>query len=119
MASRCDTSRRSSWSRRSRTAMYQAYYGLSEYPFELTANPRYLFFTAQHREALSNLQHRPSSAKPITVLLGEAGTGKSTLLRAALESDRCRHVSCVYIDNPTLTREEFGEPLARRSDPGH
>jgi general secretion pathway protein A len=98
--------------------MYQAYYGLSESPFELTANPRYLFFTAQHREALSNLEYGLSSAKPITVLIGEAGTGKSTLLRAALESDRCRHVSCVYIDNPTLTREEFVETLAARFDLG-
>lgn len=98
--------------------MYQAFYGLSESPFELTANPRYLFFTAQHREALSNLEYGLSHAKPITVLIGEAGTGKSTLLRAALESDRCRHVSCVYIDNPTLTREEFVETLAARFDLG-
>src|SRR5438093_3945470 len=98
--------------------MYQAFYGLSEAPFELTANPRYLFFTAQHREALSNLESGLSSAKPITVLIGEAGTGKSTLLRAALESDRCRHVSCVYLDNPTLTRDEFVETLAARFDLG-
>jgi type II secretory pathway predicted ATPase ExeA len=77
-----------------------------------------LFFTAQHREALSNLEYGLSCAKPITVLIGEAGTGKSTLLRAALESDRCRHVTCVYIDNPTLTREEFVETLAARFDLG-
>src|SRR6478672_9540205 len=83
--------------------MYQAYYGLSESPFELTANPRYLFFTAQHREALSNLEYGLSVAKPVTVLIGEAGTGKSTLLRAALASDKCRDVTCILIDNPTLT----------------
>jgi general secretion pathway protein A len=98
--------------------MYQEFYGLSEAPFELTANPKYLFFTAQHREALSNLEYGLSSAKPVTVLIGEAGTGKSTLLRAALESDRCRHVSCVYLDNPTLTRNEFVETLAARFDLG-
>ena len=98
--------------------MYRAFYGLSEPPFELTANPKYLFFTAQHREALSNLEYGLSCAKPITVLIGEAGTGKSTLLRAALESDRCRHVSCVYLDNPTLTRDEFVETLAARFDLG-
>src|SRR4029079_10691839 len=69
-------------------------------------------------EALSNLEYGLSCAKPITVLIGEAGTGKSTLLRAALESDRCRHVTCVYIDNPTLTREEFVETLAARFDLG-
>jgi general secretion pathway protein A len=98
--------------------MYQSFYGLAEAPFELTANPKYLFFTGQHREALSNLEYGLSSAKPITLLVGEAGTGKSTLLRAALESERCRRVSCVYLNNPTLTRNEFVETLASRFDLG-
>jgi len=98
--------------------MYQSFYGLAEAPFELTANPKYLFFTGQHREALSNLEYGLSSAKPITLLIGEAGTGKSTLLRAALDSERCRRVSCVYLNNPTLTRNEFVETLASRFDLG-
>jgi len=98
--------------------MYLSFYGLKEAPFELTANPKYLFFTAQHREALSNLEYGLSSAKPITLLIGEAGTGKSTLLQAALESERCRQVSCVYLNNPTLTRNEFVETLAARFDLG-
>ena len=92
--------------------MYLSFFGLREKPFELTANPRYLFFTGQHREALSNLEYGLSSAKAITVLIGEAGTGKTTLLRAALESERCRHVRAVFIHNPTLTRNEFIEILA-------
>lgn len=94
--------------------MYQRYYGLRELPFELTPNPRYLFFSGRHREALSNLQYGLSSAKPATVLIGEAGTGKTTLLRAALESEQCRSVRCVYLNNPALTRDEFVETLARR-----
>lgn len=93
--------------------MYQAFYGLRESPFELTSDPRYLFLTASHREALSNLQYGLLAAKAITVLIGQAGTGKTTLLRTALESDRCRHVRCVYLNNPTLTRAEFIELLAR------
>ena len=55
-----------------------------------------------------------SSAKAITVVVGEAGTGKTTLLRAALESERCRRVKAIVLDNPTLTREEFVEILAAR-----
>src|SRR5262249_59827915 len=51
---------------------------------------------------------------PVTVLIGEAGMGKSTLLRAVLASEKCRHVQCVLIDNPTLTRAEFFETLAAR-----
>ena len=98
--------------------MYERFYGFREAPFELTSNPRFLFFTAQHREALSNLEYGLSVAKPVTVLIGEAGTGKSTLLRAALASDMCRHVTCVFIDNPMLTRAEFFETLASRFDVG-
>jgi len=94
--------------------MYQRFFGLHERPFELTSNPKYLFFSAQHREALANLEYGLSSAKAITVVVGEAGTGKTTLLRAALESERCRRVKAIVLDNPTLTREEFVEILAAR-----
>ena len=94
--------------------MYQRFYGLRELPFELTPNPRYLYLTPRHREALSNLQYGLFSAKAVTMLVGEAGTGKTTLLRAALESDSCRNVRCVYLNNPALTRSEFVEILARR-----
>jgi type II secretory pathway predicted ATPase ExeA len=55
-----------------------------------------------------------TSSKPVTVLVGEAGTGKTTLLRAALESDACRSIRCVYLNNPALTRAEFVEMLATR-----
>jgi type II secretory pathway predicted ATPase ExeA len=98
--------------------MYQRFYGLRELPFELTPNPTFLFLSARHREALSNLEYGLSTAKPVTVLIGEAGTGKTTLLRAALESERCRRVRCVYLNNPALTRDEFVETLARRFDLG-
>jgi type II secretory pathway predicted ATPase ExeA len=94
--------------------MYQDYYGLRSLPFELTPNPAFLFLSRGHREALSNLQYGLFSAKPVTVLIGEAGTGKTTLLRAALQSEACRHVGCVYLNNPALTRAEFVETLARR-----
>ena len=94
--------------------MYQDFYGLRELPFELTPNPKYLFLPPQHREALSTLEYGLSSAKPITVLIGEAGTGKTTLIHAALESERCRGVRCVYVNNPLLTRQEFVETLSLR-----
>jgi general secretion pathway protein A len=96
--------------------MYQRFYGLRELPFELTPNPSFLFLSPRHREALSNLEYGLYAAKPITVLIGEAGTGKTTLIRAALESDRCSNVRCVYLNNPALTRAEFVETLAKQFD---
>jgi len=98
--------------------MYQQFYGLQELPFELTPNPKCLFMTRRHREALSNLQYGLFSAKAITVLIGEAGTGKTTLLHTALESPPCRNVSCVYLNNPALTRAEFVEILSQRFNLG-
>jgi general secretion pathway protein A len=92
--------------------MYQHFYGLRELPFELTPNPKYLFLTRQHREALSTLVYGLSSGKGVTALIGEAGTGKTTLLHAALQSEHCRQVTCVYLMNPTLTRAEFIEILS-------
>jgi general secretion pathway protein A len=94
--------------------MYQDFFGLRELPFELTPNPRFLFMTPRHKEALGNLQYGLSTAKAVTVLIGEAGTGKTTLLRSAFESDLCKHVQCVYLNNPALTRGEFFDVLARR-----
>jgi type II secretory pathway predicted ATPase ExeA len=94
--------------------MYERFYGLRELPFELTPNPRYLYLPPKHREALSNLEYGLFAAKALTVLVGEAGTGKTTLLRAALESERCRGVRCVYLNNPALTRAEFVSMLAAR-----
>jgi len=94
--------------------MYAKFYGFRAAPFELTANPGYLFLTAQHREALSNLEYGLAASKAITVLIGEAGTGKSTLLRAAIASEMCRHVKCIHVDNPALTRAEFFHTVASR-----
>ena len=94
--------------------MYQEFYGLRELPFELTANSRFLFLTGRQREALSILQYGLLSAKSLTLLVGDAGTGKTTLIQAALESERCRAVHCVYLNNPMLSAADFVTMLARR-----
>ncbi len=97
--------------------MYRTFYGLVDRPFDLTTNPRYLVLTDAHREALSNLDYGIASRKGITLLLGEAGTGKTTVIRAALERQPTR-VHCVHLNNPALTREEFVEMLAARFELG-
>ena len=94
--------------------MYEKFYGLRERPFDLTPNPRYLYLTGGHREALSNLQYGITGRKGMTLLIGEAGTGKTTLVRAALDAVAGPSVRCVYLSNPVLTRDEFYEFLARK-----
>jgi type II secretory pathway predicted ATPase ExeA len=92
--------------------MYERFYGLRERPFDLLPNPKYLYLTARQREALSNLQYGLSVPRGLTLLVGEAGTGKTTLIQAALaELDR-NSIECVLVSNPTLTRDEFYEYLA-------
>ena len=83
--------------------MYERYYGLQERPFDLSPNPRFLCFTAQHREAFVHLQYGLSGRPGITMLVGEAGTGKTTLIRAALQASNGTS-TIVHLSNPTLSR---------------
>lgn len=94
--------------------MYLRFFGLSTLPFELTPNPRFLFLTDGHREALGTLHYGVSSGKSITVLLGQAGMGKTTLLRTVLESEEYGQVRWVCLNNPILTRKDFLQTLASR-----
>jgi type II secretory pathway predicted ATPase ExeA len=93
--------------------MYEAFFGVRQRPFELTPNPRFLVPTRSHGEALANLEYGISSRKGITLLIGEAGTGKTTLIRTALERQQTR-THCIELQNPALTRDEFIEMLAVR-----
>jgi len=93
--------------------MYETFFGLRERPFELAPNPRFLLLTSRHSEALSNLEYGVTGRKGITVLLGEAGTGKTTVIRTALHRWEAAGHLVAYINNPTLTRDEFVECLAR------
>lgn len=91
--------------------MYERYYGLQERPFDLSPNPRFLCFTPQHREALVHLQYGLAGRPGVTVLVGEAGTGKTTLVRAAVQAAHDSS-TIVHLSNPTLTRAEFYDCLA-------
>lgn len=92
--------------------MYERFYGLHERPFELTPNPRYLFLSPRHAEALTMLEYGTSRRNGLTLLIGEAGTGKTTLVYAALESQRAENALHVFLTNPALTRDEFFDFLA-------
>jgi len=93
--------------------MYRPFFGLRERPFDLAPNPRFLVVTDAHREALSQLEYGIASHKGITLLLGDAGTGKTTIIRTALERQNAR-LHAVHLHNPVLSRTEFVEILAAR-----
>jgi general secretion pathway protein A len=92
--------------------MYEAFFGLRERPFDLTPNPRFLVMTARHREALTTLEYGLTARTGLALLTGEAGTGKTTIVHAALQSQNVRQSRAVYLNNPALTRDEFVEFLA-------
>jgi general secretion pathway protein A len=93
--------------------MYEQFYGFRSRPFDLTPNPRYFVMTSEHREALSNLEYAIDNRTGITLLIGEAGTGKTTVIRAAIER-LATPTHCVHLHNPALTRVEFVQMLAAR-----
>jgi len=92
--------------------MYEAFYHLRERPFDLTPNPRFLYMTPGHREALTAIEYGISGRKGVTLLVGPAGTGKTTLVQIALARQQGQNASALCLRNPTLTREEFYEFLA-------
>ncbi len=96
-----------------RQPLYGGFYGLAESPFDLTPNPRFLFLSERQREALSNLRYALATSRGFTLILGEAGTGKTTLVRTALAELGGSASRYVMVNNPTLTRAEFCEHLAR------
>ena len=81
--------------------MYLQFYGLRETPFSPTPDPKFLFQSSRHREALAQLMYGVRERKGFIVLTGEIGTGKTTLLRTLLERvDRDTHVA--YVHNSAL-----------------
>ena len=86
--------------------MYLEFYGLKELPFALTPDPRFIYFTPSHTEAMANLHYGIESGKGLIVVTGEVGTGKTTILRWMMQR-LDRTVLVAYIFNPRMTVAEF------------
>ncbi len=81
--------------------MYEAYYGLTEPPFDITPNPRFLFYSAKHREAFNHVLYGIRERKGFVQITGEVGAGKTTLCRAMLEELDDSYATALIL-NPIL-----------------
>jgi len=86
--------------------MYTRFFGLSEKPFALTPDPRYLYLSERHAEALAHLLYGINEAGGFIQLTGEVGTGKTTIVRTLL-SRVPHHADVALILNPRITPVEF------------
>src|SRR6266542_6017136 len=86
--------------------MYEEYYWFTEKPFSLTPDPKYLYKSASHANALELLQYAIRRREGFVVITGDIGTGKTTLCRAILEQvDRKTFTALVL--NPFLSEEDL------------
>ena len=86
--------------------MYERHFGLNQPPFSIAPDPRYLFMSERHREALAHLLYGVRAGGGFVVLTGEIGAGKTTVCRSFLEQVP-DHSEVAYIFNPKLTVEEL------------
>ena len=86
--------------------MYQSYFGLAEAPFSIAPDPRYLYLSQRHQEALAHLLYGVSGEGGFVLLTGDVGAGKTTICRCLLDQipESC---DVAYIFNPKLTAEEL------------
>jgi len=94
-----------------KTGVYLDYYGLTEPPFDITPNPRFLFYSAKHREAFNHLLYGIRERKGFVQLTGEVGAGKTTLCRAMLEHLDA-HYATALILNPVMSPDELMKAIA-------
>jgi general secretion pathway protein A len=87
--------------------MYQSYYGFTEMPFHITPDPKFLYLSATHQEALQHLKYGVSERKGFIVLVGEVGCGKTTLCRRFMNELDPAHYDTALVLNPRLNETQM------------
>ena len=93
-------------------AMYNAYFGFHENPFNLSPDPAFLYRSPQHEEALANLIYGVRSRKGFIALTGEVGTGKTTMLECLRDYLDLQQFEFAFVFNSRLTPDQFFEMIA-------
>jgi len=92
--------------------MYNAFYGFTEAPFNITPDPRFLFFSDKHREAFNHLLFGIKERKGFIQITGEVGAGKTTLCRALLEQLGAQYKTALILNPPRTELELLQNILA-------
>jgi general secretion pathway protein A len=92
--------------------MYNAFFGFSQNPFNMSPDPSFLFRSLQHEEALANLIYGVQSRKGFILLTGEVGTGKTTMLECLRDFLNAQQIAFASLFNSRLSVEQFFEMLA-------
>ena len=87
--------------------MYQSYYGFTEMPFHITPDPKFLYLSSTHQEALQHLKYGVAEKKGFIVLVGEVGCGKTTLCRRFLNELDSAHYDTALVLNPRMTETQM------------
>src|SRR5689334_12310597 len=87
--------------------MYKQFFGLREDPFTMAPDPRFLYLTPQHREALAGITYAILNARRLVLLSGDIGTGKTTLLETVVRYLPPTRTQVSVVSDPTLTPGEL------------
>ena len=92
--------------------MYNAFFGFSESPFNLSPDPAFFYRSEQHEEALANLVYGVQARKGFIVLTGEVGTGKTTMLECLRDYLEAQFIEFAFIFNSRINADQFFEMIA-------
>ncbi len=92
--------------------MYNAFFGFTESPFNLSPDPAFFFRSEQHEEALANLIYGVQARKGFIVLAGEVGTGKTTMLECLRDYLESQYIEFAFLFNSRVNTEQFFEMIA-------
>src|SRR5580700_8983491 len=92
--------------------MYNAFFGFTESPFNLSPDPAFFFRSEQHEEALANLVYGVQARKGFIVLAGEVGTGKTTMLECLRDYLESQYIEFAFLFNSRVNTEQFFEMIA-------
>jgi len=92
--------------------MYNAFFGITDNPFNLSPDPAFLYRSSQHEEALANLIYGVQSRKGFIVLTGEVGTGKTTMLECLREYLESQYIEFAFLFNSRINSQQFFEMIA-------